>query len=139
MNIIEALTLAKEQGKRVRPVCCKNEYIIYEDGTFRVKMLEMKNYDTAFEIYEHTMERFVLGEWEKILTDEEELMLNGKKLAIVEFCDRFIKRNEECTVCTEICPIGKICIKHDKEARERYCKFWNEKETEAAYEIIKEK
>lgn len=65
MNIAEALKIAKEQGKKVRPVGCTSQYIVYEDGAFWVKMTEIRC-EYKLEIYSHAIEHLIFEDWEVV-------------------------------------------------------------------------
>lgn len=95
MDIIKALKLAKEQGKKVRPKGCTSQYIVYEDGVFLVKMSEM-SCEYKLEIYSHAIEYLIFEEWEDATTEVDTRIIERKRKAIKMYChDITIIRDKE--------------------------------------------
>lgn len=69
MNIVEALTLAKEQGKRVRPKCWRtlarrNCWVVHEAGRFRLDTFTVCDLFGPAHTAEFKLAEELLGEWE---------------------------------------------------------------------------
>lgn len=138
MDIIKALKLAKEQGKKVRPVSFKEIYIVFEDGVFLVRISDME-YKYRFEIYSETVELLVLGEWEEATTEVDIRIIERKRNAIKQYCHNLKAGCEECY-------INKICDEYQKK-RDVFDEFddshrienWSFKDVNEAYQILIEK
>ena len=138
MDIIKALKLAKEQGMKVRPVGFKEIYIVFEDGVFLVKMLDVE-YTYRLEIYSETIEPLVLGEWEEATTEVDIRIIERKRKAIKMYCHNLKAGCEECY-------INKICDEY-KRKRDVFDEFddshrvenWSFKDVNEAYQILIEK
>lgn len=138
MDIIKALKLAKEQGKKVRPVGFKEIYIVFEDGVFLVRISDME-YKYRFEIYSETVEPLVLGEWEDATTEADKRIIERKRKAIKQYCHNLKAGCEECY-------ISKICDEYQRK-RDVFDEFddshrienWSFKDVNEAYQILIEK
>ena len=138
MDIIKALKLAKEQGRKVRPVSFKEIYIVFEDGVFLVRISDME-YTYKFEIYSETIEPLVLGEWEEATTEVDIRIIERKRKAIRQYCHNLKAGCEECY-------ISKICNEYQRK-RDVFDEFddshrvenWSFKDVNEAYQILIEK
>ena len=138
MDIIKALKLAKEQGKKVRPKGCTSQYIVYEDGVFLVKMSKM-SCEYKLEIYSHAIEYLIFEEWEDATTEDDKRIIERKRKAIKQYCHNLKAGCEECYV-------NKICNEYQKK-RDVFDEFddshrvenWSFKDVNEAYQILIEK
>lgn len=138
MDIIKALKLAKEQGKKVRPKGCTSQYIVYEDGVFLVKMSKM-SCEHKLEIYSHAIEYLIFEEWEDATTEADKRIIERKRKAIKQYCHNLKAGCEECY-------INKICDEYQKK-RDVFDEFddshrienWSFKDVNEAYQILIEK
>ena len=135
MDIIKALKLAKEQGKKVRPKGCTSQYIVYEDGVFLVKMSKM-SCEHKLEIYSHAIEYLIFEEWEDATTEADKRIIERKRKAIRQYCHNLKAGCEECY-------ISKICNEYQKK-RDVFDEFddshrvenWSFKDVNEAYQIL---
>lgn len=135
MDIIKALKLAKEQGKKVRPKGCTSQYIVYEDGVFLVKMSKM-SCEHKLEIYSHAIEYLIFEEWEEATTEVDIRIIERKRKAIKQYCHNLKAGCEECYV-------NKICNEYQKK-RDVFDEFddshrvenWSFKDVNEAYQIL---
>ena len=135
MNIVEALKIAKEQGKKVRPVGFKEIYVVFEDGVFLVRISDME-YKYRFEIYSQVIELLVLGEWEEATTEADIRIIERKRKAIKQYCHNLKAGCEECY-------INKICDEYQRK-RDVFDEFddshrvenWSFKDVNEAYQIL---
>lgn len=135
MDIIKALKLAKEQGRKVRPVGFKEIYIVFEDGVFLVRIPDME-YKYRLEIYSETIEPLVLGEWEEATTEVDTRIIERKRKAIKQYCHNLKAGCKECY-------INKICNEYQKK-RDVFDEFdnshrienWSFKDVNEAYQIL---
>ena len=135
MNIIEALKIAKEQGKKVRPVGWKECCIVFERGAFLVKMSDVE-YTYRLEIYSETIVPLVLGEWEEATTEVDIRIIERKRKAIKQYCHNLKAGCEECY-------INKICDEYQRK-RDVFDEFddshrienWSFKDVNEAYQIL---
>lgn len=138
MDIIKALKLAKEQGKKVRPKGCTSQYIVYEDGVFLVKMSKM-SCEHKLEIYSHAIEYLIFEEWEEATTEVDIRIIERKRKAIKQYCHNLKAGCEECY-------INKICNEYQRK-RDVFDEFddshrvenWSFKDVNEAYQILIEK
>ena len=135
MDIIKALKLAKEQGRKVRPVGCTSQYIVYEDGVFLVKMSKM-SCEHKLEIYSHAIEYLIFEEWEDATTEADKRIIERKRKAIKQYCHNLKAGCEECY-------ISKICDEYQRK-RDVFDEFddshrienWSFKDVNEAYQIL---
>ena len=141
MNIVEALKIAKEQGKKVRPKGCTSQYIVYEDGVFLVKMSKM-SCEHKLEIYSHAIEYLIFEEWEEATTEVDIRIIERKRKAIKMYCHNL---NASCKECY----VNKICDEYQKiriKVRQlgyldnpQRIENWSFKDVNEAYQILIEK
>ena len=104
MNIVEALKIAKEQGKKVRPVGA-NWYVVYEDifvnGFFtridKIIMVDCEYLASPEEIF---------ADWEVVpdkKSKKTQYKIDSMKFQIVRHC-----KNTEC--CNSECELYRKCI-----------------------------
>ena len=141
MNIIEALKIAKEQGKRVRPVNAKNFYIIY--------VKSINDFDLRSSIsgkfiapYWTAPTADIFADWEVVKekpSKETQYKIDSMKFQIVRHCkNTTVNDNTNCTKCiiTEIC--DKTFKKNGETPYNNALDGWRLKEIVEAYHILKE-
>lgn len=134
MNIVEALKIAKEQGKRVRPVGA-NWYVVYEDifvnGFFtRIDKIIMVDCEYLASPEE------ILADWEVVKekpSKQTQYKIDSMKFQIVRYCGN----QKRCSTCK----LFGNCINSKNESiAPILCKLddWSLKEIVEAYHILKE-
>lgn len=138
MNIVEAITLAKEhEGKKVRPVGEHQCVSFKEDVMYFINLetnVVIPNGLTYFTLDD------ILSDWEVAEDKEkekEDLLTKGKGVAISEFCGKQ-KQYGECCLGSS-CEIGYICRKYSYFPIENYCIDWAGEDIKTAYEVIRGK
>ena len=126
MNIVEALKLAKEQGKKVRPKGRDNWAIEYKNGSF------LQNYETSDNIYLfcYALTENILADWEVVRekpSKETQYKIDSMKFQIVRHC----ANQEHCRKCI----LNLKCIANRQDSM---CDDWSLKEIVEAYHILKE-
>ncbi len=140
MNIVEALKIAKEQGKRVRPIGA-NWCVVYEDifvnGFFtRIDKIIMVDCEYLASPEE------ILADWEVVKekpSKETQYKIDSMKFQIVRHCkNTTVNDNTNCTKCiiTEIC--DKTFKKNGETPYNNALDGWRLKEIVEAYHILKE-
>lgn len=132
MNIVEALKIAKEQGKKVRPVGA-NWCVVYEDifvnGFFaRIDKIIMVDCEYLASPEE------ILANWEVVKekpSKETQHKIDSMKFQIVRYCNN-------CNGCkiSKVC--DKIFEKYDETPRTNLLDDWSLKDIVEAYHILKE-
>lgn len=138
MNIVEAITLAKEhEGKKVRPVGEHQCVSFKEDVMYFINLetnVVIPNGLTYFTLDD------ILSDWEVVEDKEkekEDLLTKGKGVAIAKFCGKQ-KHYGECCLGNS-CEIGYICGKYSYFPIENYCIDWDREDIKTAYEVIRGK
>ena len=136
MNIVEALKIAKEQGKKVRPVNAKNFYIIY--------VKSINDFDLRSSIsgkfiapYWTAPTADIFADWEVVKekpSKETQYKIDSMKFQIVRYC------KSKCCSCVG-CEITKICDKffekYDETPRTNLLDDWSLKDIVEVYHILK--
>ena len=134
MNIVEALKLAKEQGKKVRPVNVKNFYIIY--------VKSINDFDLRSSIsgkfiapYWTAPTADIFADWEVVKekpSKQTQYKIDSMKFQIVRYCDK----NADCDDCYD-CKIRRICHTKPYSPLRMLLDDWSLKEIVEAYHILK--
>lgn len=131
MNIVEALKLAKEQGKKVRLKGQDCWSIKYKDGMF---LQYYKNSDAPY-IYWTIVTEDVLEDWEVVNekpNKQTQYKIDSMKFQIVRYCDK----NADCDDCYD-CKIRRICHTKPYSPLRMLLDDWSLKEIVEAYHILK--
>lgn len=138
MNIVEALKIAKEQGKKVRLKGHDCWSVEYKDGMF---LQYYKNSDAPY-IYWTVVTEDVLTDWEVVKekpSKQTQYKIDSMKFQIVRHCkNTTVNDNTNCTKCiiTEIC--DKTFNKNGETPYNNALDGWRLKEIVEAYHILKE-
>lgn len=140
MNIVEALKIAKEQGKKVRPIGAKYQYVMYKNRKGFIKK-DMAT-DKMICFYWKVAIEDAMSDWEVVEekpSKQTQYKIDSMKFQIVRYCKNSIVNDN--TNCKE-CIITKICDKNYNENNETpYTNIlddWSLKEIVKAYHILKE-
>ena len=131
MNIVEALKIAKEQGKKVRLKGQDCWSIKYKDGMF---LQYYKNSDAPY-IYWTIVTEDVLEDWEVVNekpNKQTQYKIDSMKFQIVRYCDK----NADCDDCYD-CKIRRICHTKPYSPLRMLLDDWSLKEIVEAYHILK--
>lgn len=126
MNIVEALNIAKEQGKKVRPKGQDCWNIEYKDGMFLQYYKTSKN----SYIYWNVVTEDVMSDWEVVNekpNKQTQYKIDSMKFQIVRHC----ANQEHCRKCI----LNLKCIANRQDSM---CDDWSLKEIVEAYHILKE-
>ena len=136
MNIVEALKIAKEQGKRVRPVNAKNFYIIYVKSTNDFDLRSSRS-GKFIAPYWTAPTADIFADWEVVKekpSKQTQYKIDSMKFQIVRYC------KSKCCSCVG-CEITKMCDKcfetYDETPRINLLDNWSLKEIVEAYHILK--
>ena len=127
MNIVEALKLAKEQGRKVRPVSAKYQYIMYKKRKGFIKK-DMAT-DKMVCIYWKVAIEDAMSDWEVVKekpSKETQYKIDSMKFQIVRYC----ANQEHCRKCI----LNLKCIANRQDSM---CDDWSLKEIVEAYHILK--
>lgn len=138
MNIVEALKIAKEQGKKVRPVGRGCQVIKYKNGSF-FKYYKISN---GSYVYYWVPTEDILADWEVVKekpSKQTQYKIDSIKFQIVRHCkNNVVNGNASCKECI----ITKTCDKTYKKNNEtpytNALDDWSLKEIVEAYHILKE-
>lgn len=131
MNIVEALKIAKEQGKRVRPKNQNTWFIKYENGKF----MQYNTYFKRCDMYCYVTTEYILKDWEVVEekpSKQTQYKIDSMKFQIVRYCGN----QKRCSTCE----LFGNCIKSKNESiAPILCKLddWSLKEIVEAYHILK--
>lgn len=131
MNIVEALKIAKEQGKKVRPVGRGCQVIKYKNGSF-FKYYKISN---GSYVYCYVPTEDILADWEVVKekpSKQTQYKIDSMKFQIVRYCDK----NADCDDCYE-CKIRRICHTKPYSPLRMLLDDWSLKEIVEAYHILK--
>ncbi len=125
MNIVEALKIAKEQGKKVRPKGRDNWAIEYKNGSF------LQNYETSDNIYLfcYALTEDILGDWEVVKekpSKETQHKIDSMKFQVLRHC----ANQEYCHRCI----LNPNCKDNTQDTM---LDDWSLKEIVEAYHILK--
>ena len=134
MNIVEAITLAKEhEGKKVRPVG-EHQCVSFKEGVMYFINLEtnvvIPNGLTYFTLDD------ILSNWEVVeekTSKQTQYKIDSMKFQIVRYCDK----NADCDDCYD-CKIRRICHTKPYSPLRMLLDDWRLKEIVEAYHILKE-
>lgn len=128
MNIVEALKIAKEQGKKVRPVGRGCQVIKYKNGSF-FKYYKISN---GSYVYCWVPTEDILADWEVVKekpSKETQHKIDSMKFQIVRHCD-------SCSNCILHKLAKGLCA--DRPPCVNCLDDWSLKEIVEAYHILKE-
>lgn len=131
MNIVEALKIAKEQGKKVRPVGRGCQVIKYKNGSF-FKYYKISN---GSYVYCWVPTEDVLADWEVVRekpSKETQYKIDSMKFQIVRYCDK----NADYDGCYD-CKIKHVCHTKQYNPLIKILDGWRLKEIVEAYHILK--
>lgn len=126
MNIVEALKLAKEQGKKVRPKNQNTWFIKYENGKF----MQYNTYFKRCDMYCYVTTEYILEDWEVVKekpNKQTQYKIDSMKFQIVRHC----ANQEHCRKCV----LNLNCVANRQDAM---CDDWSLKDIVEAYHILKE-
>ena len=134
MNIVEALKIAKEQGKKVRPKNQNTWFIKYENGKF----MQYNTYFKCCDMYCYVTTEYILEDWEVVKekpSKQTQYKIDSMKFQIVRYC----KSKYSCMGCR----LAKECERDDYincnyTPKKNLLDNWSLKEIVEAYHILKE-
>lgn len=129
MNIVEALKIAKEQGKKVRPVGAEWFVKYIEDVDEHYRIWGNNHFDWL--VIDNALE-----DWEVVKekpSKQTQYKIDSMKFQIVRYCDK----NADCDDCYE-CKIRRICHTKPYSPLRMLLDDWSLKEIVEAYHILKE-
>lgn len=137
MNIVEALKIAKEQGKKVRPV--GEDWFVEFDKETNIHIKKWRDSDIGSTILSISK---TLADWEVIKekpSKETQRKIDSMKFQIVRHCkNNVVNGNASCKECI----ITKTCDKPYKKNNEtpytNALDDWSLKEIVEAYHTLKE-
>ena len=138
MNIAEALKIAKEQGKKVRPENQNTWFIKYENGKF----MQYNTYFKRCDMYCYVTTEYILKDWEVVKekpSKETQYKIDSMKFQIARHCkNSIVNDNTNCKECiiTEIC--AKYFNKNNETPYSNILDDWSLKDIVEAYHILKE-
>ena len=128
MNIAEALKIAKEQGKKVRPIGAKYQYVMYKNRKGFIKK-DMAT-DKMICFYWKVAIEDAMSDWEVVKekpSKQIQYKIDSMKFQIVRHC----ANQEHCRKCI----LNLKCIANRQDSM---CDDWSLKEIVEAYHILKE-
>ena len=131
MNIVEALKIAKEQGKKVRPVGA-NWYVVYKSDFIKTNIAT----DEAISFYWVIAIEDAMSDWEVVKekpSKQTQYKIDSMKFQIVRYCDK----NADYDDCYN-CKIRRICHTKVYNPLIKILDNWSLKEIVEAYHILKE-
>ena len=134
MNIIEALTLAKEHGRKVKPVGETAVCLVYikSRDKFDMRNIETNKYVNTFD---RATIKGIFADWEVVKekpSKETQCKIDSMKFQIVRYCDK----NADCDDCYE-CKIRRICHTKPYSPLRMLLDDWSLKEIVEAYHVLK--
>lgn len=133
MNIAEALKIAKEQGKKVRPIGAKYQYVMYKNRKGFIKK-DMAT-DKMICFYWKVAIEDAMSDWEVVnekLSKETQYKIDSMKFQIVRYCDE----NADYEDCYD-CKIRRVCHAKPYQPIRMLLDDWSLKEIVEAYHILK--
>ena len=135
MNIVEALKLAKEQGKKVRPVAETDVCLVYikSRDKFDMRNIETDKYVNTFD---GATIKGIFADWEVVKekpSKQTQYKIDSMKFQIVRYCGN----QKRCSTCK----LFGNCINSKNESiAPILCKLddWSLKDIVEAYHILKE-
>ena len=129
MNIVEALKIAKEQGKRVRPVGAEWFVKYIEDVDEHYRIWGNNHFDWL--VIDNALE-----DWEVVKekpSKQTQYKIDSMKFQIVRYCDK----NADYDGCYD-CKIKCVCHTKQYNPLIKILDDWSLKEIVEAYHILKE-
>ena len=141
MNIVEALKIAKEQGKKVRPVGETDVCLVYIKSRDK---FDMRNIETNK--YVNTLDgatiKGIFADWEVVpdkKSKEIQYKIDSMKFQIVRHCkNNVVNDNASCKECIITKTCDKTYKKTDETPYTNALDDWSLKEIVEAYHILKE-
>lgn len=133
MNIAEALKIAKEQGKKVRPIGAKYQYVMYKNRKGFIKK-DMAT-DKMICFYWKVAIEDAMSDWEVVKekpSKETQYKIDSMKFQVLRYCDE----NADCDDCYG-CKIRRICHTKPYSPLRMLLDDWRLKEIVEAYHILK--
>ena len=137
MNIVEALKIAKEQGKKVRPVGA-NWYVVYEDIFVNGFFTRIDKIIMVYCEYLASPEE-ILADWEVVKekpSKETQYKIDSIKFKIIRHCKNTECCNSECELYRKC--VDKVQIDDGYSPKVNLLDDWRLKEIVEAYHILKE-
>lgn len=135
MNIVEALNIAKEQGKKVRPKNQNTWFIKYENGKF----MQYNTYFKRCDMYCYVTTGYILSDWEVVKeksSKQTQYKIDSMKFQIVRHCKNTEWCNSECELYRKC--IDKVQVDDGYSPKVNLLDDWSLKEIVEAYHILKE-
>lgn len=133
MNIAEALKIAKEQGKKVRPIGAKYQYVMYKNCKGFIKK-DMAT-DKMICFYWKVAIEDAMSDWEVVKekpSKQTQYKIDSMKFQIVRYCDK----NADYDDCYN-CKIRRICHTKVYNPLIKILDNWSLKDIVEAYHILK--
>lgn len=133
MNIAEALKIAKEQGKKVRPTGAKYQYVMYKNRKGFIKK-DMAT-DKMICFYWKVAIEDAMSDWEVVEekpSKQTQHKIDSMKFQIVRYCDK----NADYDDCYN-CKIRRICHTKPYSPLRMLLDDWSLKDIVEAYHILK--
>lgn len=134
MNIVEALKIAKEQGKRVRPVNAKNFYIIYVKSTNDFDLRSSRS-GKFIAPYWTAPTADIFADWEVVKekpSKQTQYKIDSMKFQIVRYCNKFSYSCEGCRL-KNFCMAKRI----NDPVADTMLDDWSLKDIVEAYHVLK--
>lgn len=133
MNITEALKIAKEQGKKIRPIGAKYQYVMYKNRKGFIKK-DMAT-DKMICFYWKVAIEDAMSDWEVVKekpSKQTQYKIDSMKFQIFRYCDE----NADCDDCYD-CKIRRICHTKPYSPIRMLLDDWSLKDIVEAYHILK--
>lgn len=134
MNIVEALKIAKEQGKKVRPVGA-NWYVVYKSVFIKTNIAT----DEAISFYWVIAIEDAMSDWKVVKekpSKETQYKIDSMKFKIIRHCKNTECCNSECELYRKC--VDKVQIDDGYSPKVNLLDDWRLKEIVEAYHILKE-
>lgn len=134
MNIVEALKIAKEQGKKVRPV--GEDWFVEFDKETKIHIKKWRDSDIGSTILSISK---TLADWEVIKekpSKETQRKIDSVKFKIIRHCKNTECCNSECELYRKC--VDKVQIDDGYSPKANLLDDWRLKEIVEAYHILKE-
>ena len=134
MNVIEALNIAKEHGKKVRPKNQNTWFIKYENGKF----MQYNTYFKRCDMYCYVTTEYILEDWKVIeekTSKQTQHKIDSMKFQIVRYCKNTGCCNSECELYRKC--IDKVQVDDGYFPNVNLLDDWSLKEIVEAYHILK--
>ncbi len=134
MNIVEALKIAKEQGKKLRPVGA-NWYVVYKSDFIKTNIAT----DEAISFYWVIAIEDAMSDWEVVKekpSKETQYKIDSMKFKIIRHCKNTECCNSECELYRKC--VDKVQIGDGYSPKVNLLDDWRLKEIVEAYHILKE-